>query len=288
MTHLYSKAPTPAIYETRTAQKLEYEVLHHRNWGYGQTSALRIGTFATLHEAQHRAQVVLRSALDWYRAYGWEGYYHNQIDLRMQGLITGRVHTVGSIYASEPVYEWLSEFHINAIDETFSIQRDSANRYRGPVPDNYSDPSDLEYDNTYNIAVAANNVSPSSASPSTLDHIQTYTHLDAQQPTSTQSAVYSFSQSRPSYPNRTITFIPRTNSAYDETMTFSPHQPTAPSETEPADPREADEAVYLGNALGGGYDIGETYQGRRHSATDMPVDDASFQMTVQEYPQKQP
>ncbi|UPX15766.1 uncharacterized protein EKO05_0006205 [Ascochyta rabiei] len=96
----------PSTYDPTPPRQFNYEVLHFQNRGQNQIASTKIGTFASLQDAQHAAQDTLRSALEGCLAKGWIGYYCNDIDLEFRGLITGLVGEID--------YACLSEVHIYA------------------------------------------------------------------------------------------------------------------------------------------------------------------------------
>lgn len=179
----------PSTYIPTHALQLEYEVLHFQNHGQDQISSTKVGIFATLEDAQHAAQVALRAALDHYLAKGWSGYYCNDIDLEMRGLITGLV--------SEQAYECLSEICIFAKEST------QTNEY-------------------WNRASA--HVDTVFSEISRRNRPRTAVRL----PPPTQQVPADFSQTRPPYPNRPNMVVLRPNAQYDHIMSFNPRRSASP------------------------------------------------------------
>lgn len=258
----YSSQPTP---------QLEYDVLHSQNLGQDQVLVTTIATFATLEDAQDAAQYTLSTVLDQYLMNGWSGYYCNDIDLALRGLITGLVN--------EHAYECLSEVciiaketalvpfqdHVTSTQEQWasSNQRAFSNVMVGEIRD-------------YFRSKAAFRLSP--FQPRAQDN---------------------FPQTRPLYPNRPDQFIPRPSAQYDQTMTFSTDYAHARSPTvvESSRTKRSQDLLKqrrcskrsgtskkthrakssIGNILGGGDDISEPYQRRRHSSFDLTMLDKQFE-----------
>ncbi|KAF1350415.1 hypothetical protein EJ07DRAFT_159561 [Lizonia empirigonia] len=235
--YLYSCPPSAY---NPTAPQLEYEVLHFQNHGQDQISSTKIGAFATLEDAQHTAQVALRAALDHYLARGWSGYYCNDIDLQTRGLITGLV--------SEQAYKCLSEICIFARESTQTNEQwNLASQYMDTVFSNIS------HHNRPRAAVRL--------------------------PPLTQEVPADFSQTRPPYPNRPDLVVLRSNAQYDQVMSFKPRRSastTAGGVANPERPQQPSKPKRHGNTLGGGYDIGAPYLGRRHSSFELMRNKSGF------------
>ena len=115
----------------------------------------------------------------------------------------------------------------------------------------------------------------------------------------------SFSQTRPQYPDRPLSFVPRSSAQYDQTMSFATRRDDNPTMEQVATSHSQNESEsdrhgrrehpynhrqrypetdsFVGNSLRGGYDIGEPYLGRRHSSIDLPSENKQFQHAVEEH-----
>lgn len=274
--------PIPPHYTASPNSDCNYEVLHYRNIGRNEISRLSIGFFATLQDAQRQAQEVLMVAVDDYRAIGWTGYYCNAVDLEMKGLITGVVTGPYSNSIDGKVYDWLSEVHIYAWGE-----HQLALTGQSVATSNYYASSNVRYNNTQvNNAIPAWPWNSARYSSNRLHPNSAYAprHECARG----APASFAHNQNHLPYPNQPDAFPPHPHSRYDNTIRFSPHHAVTRVTEEPADAEllqgrrkpnrhgkhkrgcrrsmERDGLMTTGNALGGGIDIGEVYQGRRHSS----------------------
>ncbi|KAH6618818.1 hypothetical protein C7974DRAFT_416164 [Boeremia exigua] len=177
----------------------EYDVWHHQNIGDGQLLSKKIGTFLTIPDAQYAAKDALWSVLDHYVRGGWTGFYHDTINLELRGLVTGMV--------GPGQYEALSEIQIHARPLVYAPLRSH--------PDVGHASNARPHHNTQSAITP--HAAPHTYTPKIVPDVNLNT---------TPPHPHSFSQTRPPYPNRPLTFIPRLSGIYDDVITLSPHRPT--------------------------------------------------------------
>lgn len=260
----------------------EYKVTLHENRGPNEIFVIWIGTFPTLELAQRAAQEALILAVSACAARGYSGIYYNKIDLEHHGLVTG-LDDWGQ-------YVVLSEIHIDLREIVM-----------GPKYQPYGTGNVINlrtgYHNTHNTATPLVSADYHLAydNNNVLQAVDDVPVFAKQQVTSPPAVVIGeiFSQTRLPFLDHPSSWIPR--DFYDETMYLSPPDtqrvrvpPEAPqiskarNKKDRCHPRRqsssrlgqqgvVDEVVseYIGNALGGGVEIGPVHLGRRHSLADL-------------------
>lgn len=244
-------APRSSAYNSTWTPQLDYEVVHYRNCGNDQICGVKTGRFTTLQEAQRNAKDTLMSAVNDYAAAGRHGFYHNEIDLVLRGLVTGGVTVHSANGASEQVYECLSEVHIYAVKkpyEPFQSQMVLIDGQRPLPSSNCHARSTGGYNTMYNAMIEpssrylSDTMHPSRPYPTKFNsqawpdlygndnynnpRYSNHTHPSHYNPPpySTPNPSGTFSQTRPPYPDRPNPWIPRTTTSYDETMVLSCHR----------------------------------------------------------------
>jgi hypothetical protein len=207
MTSIY-----PNMLQPSWSPNLGYQVLHHRNCGHNGVSSLDIDTFITLQEAQRKAQDDLVSALHQYITNGWNGYYCNDIDLDMRGLVTRLVTIDNANGTSRQAYDWLSEVHIYAVErlnELFHSQLALVTEQQRLAPDSYRTSSNVDHNHRYgsNTSAAMTRLLPTYLS-NTIHSSPLHPPQNEPQPYSMQNAPDSFAQTRSPWLSRPDLWTP--------------------------------------------------------------------------------